>query len=46
MSETVAAPLFVTPDSIRGPGPQAPPSPGFPRIGVRGRLRRASQGLA
>ena len=29
-------PPAVTPDSIRGPEPQAPSSPGFPRIGVRG----------
>ena len=29
-------PPAVTPDLIRGPEPQAPPSPGFPRIGVRG----------
>ena len=28
-------PPVVTPDLIRGPGPQAPPSPGFPRAGVR-----------
>ena len=27
----------VTPDLIRGPEPQAPPSLGFPRIGVRGK---------
>ena len=29
-------PPAVTPDLIRGPEPQAPPSPGFPRIEVRG----------